>query len=671
MAVKVTVYGTANMKQITAARGELDKLEKQANINAGGFRGSMQKLSDSASKAGAKMSAVGGSMTKNLTLPILAVGAGLYKATQAAAEDAKAQTVLANTLKATAGATAATVAQTEAWITKQGQLLGVSDDALRPALGTLTTATKDVGKAQQLAATAMDIAAQKGIPVEKAATAVAKAYAGQFGSLQRLIPGIDAAAIKNKDFGAVMDSVNKIVGGQAAAAANTEAGARARANVALQESVEKLGTAFMPIMQQVTSLLTEQVVPAITKVADWFSSLNGTQKSVIFGTLAFLAVLGPAIKVFGMLSTAIGAVSKAYLFLTKAETVAKLKTIASTVVTWAQTAAQWALNVAMSANPIMLVVLAVVALVAILVIAWNNSKQFRDIVIGAWNAVADACKVAFDFVMGIVQGVFNWLKDNWKLVLGIITGPIGLAVFLINKYWDNIVAGVRAAWNMIIGFLKQTLNFLVDLFMNWTIWGFLIKNWNKIVVAVQTAWNKIIGFFQQAPGRILKALGDFGSLLIDVGKNLVSGLWKGIQNSWDDLINNIEGLGGGIVDAMKGVLGIKSPSRVFAGIGANIGAGMKQGIAGSIPSVESAMGKLAGVATGSINTSMALNAGQAFATATPSAALASASSSVSNSSVITVAPGAVQVSVSGGDTAGVGTAVEDAFAKLVRELRSR
>jgi hypothetical protein len=92
--------------------------------------------------------------------------------------------------------------------------------------------------------------------------------------------------------------------------------------------------------------------------------------------------------------------------------------ITATTTAWA--AAQWILNAALAANPIALVVIAIVALIAVLVIAWKNSETFRDIVTGAFNAVWDA-----------IKAVFGWLRDNWPTVLAILTGPIGLAVLAI------------------------------------------------------------------------------------------------------------------------------------------------------------------------------------------------------------------------------------------------
>src|SRR5690606_14675495 len=44
----------------------------------------------------------------------------------------------------------------------------------------------------------------------------------------------------------------------------------------------------------------------------------------------------------------------------------------------------------------------------------------------------------FETIKNVVMAVFNWIKDNWPLLLGILTGPIGWAVLLIVNHWDTI-----------------------------------------------------------------------------------------------------------------------------------------------------------------------------------------------------------------------------------------
>ena len=56
-------------------------------------------------------------------------------------------------------------------------------------------------------------------------------------------------------------------------------------------------------------------------------------------------------------------------------------------------------------------------------------------------------------------------------------------------------------------------------------------------------------------------------MFLDIGKNLITGLWNGIKNNFDWVINKIKGLGSSIIKAVKGIFGIHSPSTEFAYIG--------------------------------------------------------------------------------------------------------
>jgi phage-related minor tail protein len=131
----------------------------------------------------------------------------------------------------------------------------------------------------------------------------------------------------------------------------------------------------------------------------------------------------------------------------------------------AWTAAQWLLNAAMSANPIVLVVLAIVGLVAVLVLAWKHSETFRKIV-----------TKAFDAVLGAVRAAWNWIKGNWPLLLAILTGPIGLAVLAISKNWDKIVSAVKGMPGRIKSAASGMWDGIKDAFRSMINW--IIDKWN-------------------------------------------------------------------------------------------------------------------------------------------------------------------------------------------------
>lgn len=209
---------------------------------------------------------------KKFGIAALAVGAFAakvgYDAVKAAAEDQKSQTLLANSLRNTVGATDAAIAATEEYITAMQLEFGVADDQLRPALGRLAAVTGDVGKAQGLLGVAMDISAARTIDLESASALVAKAYGGNIGALKKLFPQISAATVKSKDFGAALAVVREETEGAAAAAANTFAGQINRIKLAFGEASESLGYKLLPQVKAFADLIIQKAIPAIQKFVD-------------------------------------------------------------------------------------------------------------------------------------------------------------------------------------------------------------------------------------------------------------------------------------------------------------------------------------------------------------------------------------------------------------------
>lgn len=84
---------------------------------------------------------------------------------------------------------------------------------------------------------------------------------------------------------------------------------------------------------------------------------------------------------------------------------------------------------------------------------------------------------------------------------------------------------------------------------------------------------------------IVKAFVDSLPDIIEVGKDIVRGVWEGIKAMGAWLGEKVSSFFSGIVDGVKGILGIHSPSRVFAGIGQNMALGLGQGFEKQMQSV--------------------------------------------------------------------------------------
>ena len=199
-------------------------------------------------------------------------------------------------------------------------------------------------------------------------------------------------------------------------------------------------------------------------------------------------------------------------------------------ITETQTIVQWALNSALFANPIGIVIAAVAGLVAAFIILWNTSDGFRNGVISIWNTIKD-----------FFIGIFNYLKSTFST-----WGPVALAVLapfigiplIIYKNWDAIKANLLKVWNWI----KNTV---YNIFLS--IGNFLINIWNKIKSTTSTVWNAIkIG--------INVYINTIKSIILNVFNsiyNLVSSIWNKIKSTTSNVWNSVKNTIGNIVNGIK------------------------------------------------------------------------------------------------------------------------
>jgi phage-related protein len=213
----------------------------------------------------------------------------------------------------------------------------------------------------------------------------------------------------------ILDALGKTYGGTAAAAATP----MQRLQVTLHSLEEEVGQKLLPALNGLVGLLAKAIGP-VGSLIGWFT---GGSKAADLLRWAILAVGG------GILLYT---------------TYVKVAELATTAWKWAQRA----LNLELDANPIGLIIAAVAALVIGLIYAYQHSKAFRDAVHDMWDAlkatagwIAGAWMTMWHALDGAFQATVTWLRANWPLVLGILTGPVGLAVVLIVKHWHEIAAG--------------------------------------------------------------------------------------------------------------------------------------------------------------------------------------------------------------------------------------
>ena len=332
-----------------------------------------------------------------------------------------------------------------------------------------------------------------------------------------------------------------------------------------------------------------------------------------------------------------------------AETAAKVAstaaTIAQSVATKASAAAQWLLNAAMTANPIGLIIAGITALVAGFVLLWTKCTWFRNFWKGLWdgikrttiavlNAIVGFFKRTWQKIKSAAVAVWSWLVGAFKRygqwILLALTGPIGLLVFYLAKHWRQIKDGAV------------------------------------------TAFTAVVTFVRGIPGKIKSALGSLSTLLYHAGQQVIVGLWNGIKSVSSWIWDKVRGFAQGIYNSVKDGLGKLwpgSPSQAGIDLGYFLGKGIEVGINNSESAVRGAVAKMGSWVT------IAATGATLPAFGAP-AVYGGPGGAYGRSTVIHVAPGAVQIAFAGGGATGpsqsaIEATVDRAFRKLAAEIGRR
>jgi hypothetical protein len=351
---------------------------------------------------------------------VIAAGAAV-KFVEAAAQDEQAADLLSGALKRNADATDEQVSKVEEWITAIGRAKGVTDDELRPALARLVTATGDVTQAQLLAQVAMDTSAATGKSLEAVSTALMKAQNGQVSSLSRLGINTKNAAGETISMNEAVTRMSEQFGGAATEKANTFAGKIGRLKLMLSEAGESIGSVLLPYATQFADWIIAEGIPKLEKFIHQFE--NGRGEGGRFRD---------------RLEEVWGAIKKVTNWAADhKEDIVKLAAafLVAKEATRAWTTAQIALNIALSANPIGIVILSVVGLSAAFLIAYNRSENFRESVaktrgvflmftLNAYGFAAALSGKVLAAIANVSDAVNRW-KDRIDSLIGSVQSLVG------------------------------------------------------------------------------------------------------------------------------------------------------------------------------------------------------------------------------------------------------
>jgi TP901 family phage tail tape measure protein len=243
------------------------------------------------------------------------------------------------------------------------------------------------------------------------------------------------------------------------------------------------------------------------------------------------------------------------------------------VMTLAQ-AAQALFNSTMLANPVVLVVTAIVALIAILGTFLLTNEDARNTLASVWETIKSTVGGVVDALAKFfTQTVPNALA---KMINWFATLPTKIAGFLANVIlkvasWATQMTAKAVSTGM--NFLSSLVKFIGQI--PGKLASLLAQGLSNVISWARNLVNNV----RNAGSNALSALRNSFSGVASIGKNLIQGLWNGISDMAGWIKSKIQGFGEGVLNSLKNFFGIHSPSTVMRDqIGKFLGMGIGEGI---------------------------------------------------------------------------------------------
>lgn len=189
-------------------------------------------------------------------------------------------------------------------------------------------------------------------------------------------------------------------------------------------------------------------------------------------------------------------------------------------------------------------------------------------------------------LVGLITGLVSALPELVAAVPQIVTevynsfvaaGPqlLEAGSQLLGMLANGVIQGIPAMIERLPEVIVGILNFISNNLPRIASAGAEILM--KLAMGIISTIPSLVAQLPQIINAIVHGIAAGMESVVNIGKEIVKGLWKGIQNMAGWIKSKVTGFISGIVNGVKSVLGIHSPSRVFAGIGENMALGLGKG----------------------------------------------------------------------------------------------
>lgn len=307
--------------------------------------------------------------------------------------------------------------------------------------------------------------------------------------------GEDNAMGMIESLAGVQDSFGDVAG----AAQQAQEAASDSFAVKSQEAMRELQGSIEPLGEPLLNIATN-VAGVVKPFSEWFAGIGEGGQTAVLAIATIAAAIGPVLSTVGTVVDTVPKIGAAF------QVVGKLGTGALGLI---------------AAHP---VVAAIAAIIAAVVLLWNNCEEFRDAVTAVWDAVCAAFEVATQVAGDVAQSVGEFFSQLGETLGGV---------------WDGICSTVQGAIDAISSTISAVLSAIQAV-------------WDSIWGAVSSTASSVWGGISSTISSIVNGIRDTISSVFNAAKDTVSSVWNSIKSAIETPIQNARDTVRNVIDSIKG-----------------------------------------------------------------------------------------------------------------------
>ena len=288
----------------------------------------------------------------------------------------------------------------------------------------------------------------------------------------------------------------------------------------IKNSGIELGAVLLTTVTPYIELFSQKVIELTNK----FNAMPDSQKKVILVLLAIVAAVTPVLLVVGKAITAFG----------------QVYSVAGKLVTGL--GKLWGV---FAANPVLIVVAVLAAIVAAFIHLWNTSESFRNFWINLWNGITSTLSSAWETIKNIITvGIM--------LIASIISAAVQIITLPWRFIWENCKEYIIEAWNYIKAAVSSALGVISSVISN--AWNIIANYLTRILSNIK---NKFVSEWNAIKSHVSSAINGIKSSIsngLNGAKSAVTGTLNGIKSSFSNIWDGCKNVVGNAIGHIKSLM---------------------------------------------------------------------------------------------------------------------